>query len=224
MYSRVLFIMVGVLSCFLASAFRHHILIKSWDEAQTDCLEYLHINASDAEPFLDHRYDDDQTTRELIFCIVMTLRVYEPTLRTIRVEAMRQFFQPDHNDTMYVARTNACLQKVPPLMENIRCHLPYSGAIESVYEMFRCFYHYYGNLNQNAPDLPPTVLELHQVQQECAEIVGLPKHLLHSHREHLKDHPLHQKFSRCIVLRSGLSGLEFGNHSIKTSKVINMLS
>uniref|UniRef100_A0A182NFG6 Uncharacterized protein n=1 Tax=Anopheles dirus TaxID=7168 RepID=A0A182NFG6_9DIPT len=222
MYSYAVTLIFGAL-VFETGAFRHHILSKSWDEAQSDCLEYLRIDAPESEPFLERRYEDDQSSRELIFCVVLNLRVYEPTLRTIRVEAMRQFFQPDDNDTMYVNRTNECLLTVPSVLDSSPCSTPYSGAIEAVYEMFRCFYHYYGNINRNAPELPPTVLELHQVQQECAELIGLPQQLL-CNRTHLKEHPLYQKFARCVVLRSGLSGLEFGTDSIKTAKVINTLS
>uniref|UniRef100_A0A182VXA0 Uncharacterized protein n=1 Tax=Anopheles minimus TaxID=112268 RepID=A0A182VXA0_9DIPT len=164
----------------MTSALKHHILTKSWNEAQTDCLEYLQIKSSRVVPYLAHHYEDNKTTKQLIFCIVLNLRIYESTENVLRVELLRQFFNPDVDDTLYVNRTNECLLRVRNSL-NEDCFYgktPYFGAIESVHEMFRCFYHYYGNLNRNAPQLPLTALEMQQIRQECAKIVGIPEGLL----------------------------------------------
>uniref|UniRef100_A0A182R9X4 Uncharacterized protein n=1 Tax=Anopheles funestus TaxID=62324 RepID=A0A182R9X4_ANOFN len=186
----LLAILCGVCVLLPASALKHHILTKSWDEAQSDCLEYLRIESSRAVPFLAHRYEDDQTTKELIFCIALNLRIYDATQNVLRVELLRQFFTPDVNDTLYVNRTNDCLLRVqtPPKENSYYGRNPYVGAIESVHGIFRCFYYYYGNFNRNAPALPPTALEVKQIQQECAKIIGIPVGLLRC-GSHLKAHP-----------------------------------
>ncbi|XP_053660651.1 general odorant-binding protein 69-like [Anopheles marshallii] len=214
---RLLAVLCG--ACFLlpASALKHHILTKSWDEAQADCFEYLRIESSRLAPYLAHRYEDTQTAKELIFCIALNLRVYEATQNVLRAELLRQFFNPDVDDTLYVNRTNECLRRVecPRKEDSYYGKHPYVGAIESVYMMFRCFYHYYGNLNQNAPELPPTVLELQQIQQECAKITGIPEGLLRC-GSHLKGHPAYRKFSHCVLLRSGKLALELYDNAIKS--------
>ncbi|XP_050079362.1 general odorant-binding protein 69-like [Anopheles maculipalpis] len=197
--------------CLLTvGALKHHILTKSWDEAQTDCLEYLRTEPSRSLLYSSHQYGDDQTTKELIFCILLNLRIFEVTQNVPRVELMRQFFTPDDGDTMHVNRTNECLRRVQiPLKENSSSGSGnlYCGAIETANGIFRCFYYYYGNLNRNAVELPPTVLERQQIQQECAKIVGIPEGLLRCGSQ-LKDHPLYSNFSHCVILRSGSMDLD----------------
>uniref|UniRef100_A0A182SBA8 Uncharacterized protein n=1 Tax=Anopheles maculatus TaxID=74869 RepID=A0A182SBA8_9DIPT len=204
----------------VGGALKHHILTKSWDEAQSDCLEYLRIESSRAKPYISHQYEDDQTTKELLFCILLNLRVYQATQNVPRVELMRQFFTPDAGDTMHVNRTNECLRRVQiPLKENSSCGKPYLGAIESANGMFRCFYYYYGNLNRSAVELLPTMLERQQIQQECAKIVGIPEGLLRC-GSHLKNHPLYSNFSHCVMLRSGSSTMALDENLRNSLNVI----
>ncbi|XP_035890517.1 general odorant-binding protein 69-like [Anopheles stephensi] len=223
MHLRLLAILCGACCLLTASALKHHILTKSWDEAQSDCLEYLRIESSAASTsYLSHQYGDDQATKELMFCILLNLRVFEATQNVPRVELMRQFFTPDEGDTLHVNRTNECLRRVQiPLKENSSCgYKPYLSAIESANGLFRCFYHYYGNLNRNAVELPPTGLERQQIRQECAKIVGIPEGLLRCGSQ-LKDHHVYSSFSRCVMLRSGTTGMELDDNSINSLKVIS---
>uniref|UniRef100_A0A182MS21 Uncharacterized protein n=1 Tax=Anopheles culicifacies TaxID=139723 RepID=A0A182MS21_9DIPT len=215
---RLLAVLCG--ACLLlsaASALKHHILTKSWTEAQSDCLQYLKITPSRAVPFNEYHYEEDQTSKQLIFCIVVNLRIYESKQNVLRVDLLGQFFNPDVDDTLYVNRTNECLLRVknPPKEDYSYRMSPYVRPIESMYEMFRCFYFYYGNLNRDAPKLPLTALELQQIQQECANIVGIPEGLLRC-GAHLKDHPAYSKFSHCVALRSGSAALKLSDNSIRT--------
>uniref|UniRef100_A0A182TYG3 Uncharacterized protein n=1 Tax=Anopheles melas TaxID=34690 RepID=A0A182TYG3_9DIPT len=102
----------------------------------------------------------------MIFYIMLNLRIFDPTQNTMRLEALGQLFNPDKTDTLYVNRTNACLLRVklPPLVDSSEDSQPYSGALGTLCEVFRCFYHCYGNINAYSPKLPTTVLELKQLQ------------------------------------------------------------
>ncbi|XP_058116940.1 general odorant-binding protein 69-like [Anopheles ziemanni] len=192
-------------------AVRHHILTKSWDEAQEDCLSYQRIAANRSEHFRSHHYPgEDSLTKELVFCIALNLRAYDPARNVVRVEVLGKFFQPDPDDADNVERTNECLRTVdqkPPAVVGCRRSEFYSSAVDTVFEAFRCFYYHFGNLNQAAPPLPPTDLELEQVREECTRIVCLPVELLRD-RLHLKEHPLWDRFRRCVALRTGFSGVE----------------
>ncbi|XP_053671224.1 general odorant-binding protein 69-like [Anopheles nili] len=208
---------VGAVLALQAGAFRHHILSKSWDDAQADCFEYLRIGKPRSELYLAHRYEDDQPTKKLLFCIALNLRVYDPVQNSLHLEAFRRFFKPDSDDKGYVNRTNECLLRVsaPPTETNSisQCSRPYSGALDSVYGTFRCFYHYYGNLHRNTTELSPTVLELDQVLQECALITGLSLKELNSVSS-LKDHPSYHNLARCVVLRCGFAAFEHGGSKL----------
>ncbi|XP_041765655.1 general odorant-binding protein 69 [Anopheles merus] len=214
---RLLLVLLGSASLLLTVyGIKHHILTKSWSEAQSDCLQYLRIESPGR--YLSHRYRDNQALKQLIFCIMLNLRIYDPTQNVLRLEAMGQFFNPDKTDTLYVNRTNACLLrvKVAPLVDSSEDSLPYSGVMETLYEVFRCFYHCYGNINTNAPKLPPTVLELEQIQQECARIIGVSERLLDGGLQ-LRSHPRYSELSRCIMLRSGES-VDFLTHRSNFSR------
>ncbi|KFB38162.1 AGAP013182-PA-like protein [Anopheles sinensis] len=206
---------ISVLLCWstllqFTDAFRHHILTKSWDEAQEDCLSYLRVATNRSEHFRAHHYGEDSLSKELVFCIALNLRAYDPGQNVVRVEVLAKFFQPDPEDTDNVERTNECLRTVdqkPLSIVGCRRSEFYSSAMDTVFEAFRCFYYHFGNLIPVAPPLPPTELELEQVHEECARIVRLPVELLRE-RLHLKMHPLGDRFRRCVALRTGFSEME----------------
>uniref|UniRef100_A0A182JLS3 Uncharacterized protein n=1 Tax=Anopheles atroparvus TaxID=41427 RepID=A0A182JLS3_ANOAO len=192
----------ALLQC--TGAIRHHILTKSWHEAQEDCLAYLCVDADRSAHFRAEHYGVDALTKQLVFCIALNLRVYEPARNAVRVEMLSRFFCPDPADSDNVERTNECLRKVGPSLSSngnsCRTEELHLTATETVFEAFRCCYHHYGNLIRVAVPLPPTALELDQVQQECALIVALPLELLRD-RLRLRVHPNYDRLRRTSKMR-----------------------
>ncbi|EDS40536.1 conserved hypothetical protein [Culex quinquefasciatus] len=177
--------------------------IKSFADAQKECVGYLRLTDETLERYIKSGYPDEHSTRKLIHCILVNLHAWDQ-VNGITDYVFSQFFDPAPSDSCNKNRTEECLY------ENV-ARIPLHEQLKRAHRSFLCYYRNFGNINEGNHFIPYSNATQKQHYKESFEIQDVTRTVLQQWADgDIVDTPQFSEVFFTFVTRTGFYNPDWG--------------